>query len=141
MLQGVFPHDLLQGERVSPGMVEFGQVLDLDPMLIDIVHTAAGPPLLIIRQGEVIALAAGYAVARLLNATPYPDIIIVIGVGMAQDQVDIIAVGGVLPADIEAKGRVKAALPFLAGKGDIFFEDIRRKGAGRPQKAKGDKRK
>jgi len=122
-------------------MVEFGQVLDFDPVLIDIVHTAAGPSFLIICQGQVVALASGSAVARLLNATSDPDIIVVIGVGMAQDQVDIIAVRGVFPANIEANGGMVAALPFLAGKGDVLFEDIRRKGAGGAEKATGGEKK
>ena len=122
-------------------MVEFGQVLDFDPVLIDIVHTAAGPSFWIICQGQVVALASGSAVARLLNATSDPDIIVVIGVGMAQDQVDIIAVRGVFPANIEANGGMVAALPFLAGKGDVLFEDIRRKGAGGAEKATGGEKK
>ena len=130
MLQGVFAHDLFQRERVSTGMVEFGQVLDLDPVLIDIVHTAAGPPFLIVSQGQVIALTTDGAITRLPDATPDPDIIVVIGVGVAQDKVDIIAVGGVLLADIEAESRVIAALPFLVGEGHVLFEDIRWKGAG-----------
>src|SRR5580658_4144320 len=109
-------------------------MLDLNAVFIDIVHTASGPAFLIICKGEVVALAACIAVARLPYAASDPDIIIVIGVGMAQDEIDIIAVGGILPADIEVEGGVVAALPFLTGKGDIFLEDIGRKGAGGPLK-------
>jgi hypothetical protein len=141
MLQGVFPHDLFQGERIGTREVEFGQVLDLDPVFIDIVHTTAGPAFLVVCQGEVVPSASDRAVARLPNAAPDPDIVEVISVGMAQDEVDIIAVGGIFPADIKVEGGVIAALPLLAGKGNIFLEDIGGEGAGGPRKTSGGDQK
>ena len=50
MLEGVFPHDLFKGERVGTGMIEFCRMLDLDPVLIDIVHAATGPSFLIVAR-------------------------------------------------------------------------------------------
>ena len=57
MLQGVFPHDLLQRERVSARLFEFRLLLDLDPVFEDIIHAAACPSIFIGRQGKVIAFA------------------------------------------------------------------------------------
>ena len=74
----------------------------------------------------------GDGIPRLPCRTAEPDIVVVIGVGMAEDEVYIIAVGGISLADVEAKGGVIAALPFLAGEGNVFFEDIGREGAGSP---------
>ena len=119
-------------------MIEFCRMLDLDPVLIDIVHTATGPSFLVVCKGEVIELAMGCGISWLQRRTAEPDIVVIIGVGMAEDEVDIIAVCGIFLADIEAEGGVIAALPLLARKGNIFFEDIGREGAGSPLKAGSD---
>ena len=80
----------------------------------------------------------GCGIPWLLRRTAEPDIVVIICVGMAEDEVDIIAVCGIFPADIEAEGGVITALPLLARKGDIFFEDIGWEGAGGPLEAGSD---
>jgi hypothetical protein len=125
MLQRVFPHDLFQGERVGAGMIEFRQVLDLDAVLIDIVHARARPALFVVGKGEVIAFAAAGGVPRLPDRTPDPDIVIVVRVRMPQHQVDIIAIDRVLRADVKADRRPEIAFPLLTGKRYVLFKDIR----------------
>ena len=122
-------------------MIEFCRMLDLDPMLIDIVHTATSPAFLIVCERKVIALAMDDGISRLPCRAAEPDIVVVVGIGMAQDQVDIVAVGSIFPADIEAESWAEAALPFLAGKDNIFFEDIGGEGTGNPLKTGSDKKK
>src|ERR1700753_2777641 len=112
MLQGVFPHDLFESERVGARMIEFCRMLDLDPVFIDIVHTAAGPSFLVVSQGEVIALAVGDGIPWLTGRAAEPDIVVIVGVGMAKDKVDVIAVRGIFSADIEAEGRAEITIPF-----------------------------
>ena len=138
MLQRVLPHDLFQGERVGAGMIEFRQVLDLDAVLIDIVHAGACPALFVVCKGKVIAFAAAGGVPRLPDRTPDPDIVVVVRIRMPQHQVDIVAVDRVLRTDVKAYRWPEIPGPLLTGKRYVLFKDIRRKRTASPGKTTGD---
>ena len=124
MLQGVFPHDLFKGERVGAGMIEFRQVLDLDAVLVNIVHAGACPALFVVGKGKVIAFAAAGGVPRLPDRASDPDIIIVVRIRMPQNQEYIVAIDRVLRADVKADRGPEIAFPLLTGKGYILFKDV-----------------
>jgi hypothetical protein len=102
-------------------------VLDLDAMLVNIVHAGACPALFVVGKGKVIAFAMAGGVPRLPDGAPDPDIIIVVRIRMPQNQEYIVAVDRVLRTDVKADRRPEITFPLLAGKGYILFKDVRRK--------------
>jgi hypothetical protein len=57
VLQGVFPHDLLNGKSIIPGLPEINFFLgrcQQDSVFIDIIHTTAQPTFIVRSETQVI---------------------------------------------------------------------------------------
>jgi hypothetical protein len=103
-------------------------------MFVDIVHTAAQPAFVIGGKGKIILLAFGCIVPRLVYCAPDPYIVISIGVGMPQHQINIIPVGGICRTEGEVYAGFETAGPLITGDDYVLLKNIRRKGTGRPLK-------
>ena len=135
MFKGIFAHYLFEHKGISAGPAEFCLRLDKDTMFIDIVHPAAQPTFVIGGKGKIISLRFGSGIPWLLHRALDPYIIIIIGIGVPQDEVNIIKSGRILVFYSKIDPGFEAAFPLLTGNGDILFKNVRREGTGRPLQA------
>ena len=135
MFQRVFPHNLFEHKGIGAGPAEFRLRLDKDTMFKDIVHSAAQPTFVIGGKGQIIPLRFGSRISGLPHRASHPYIVIVIGIGVPQDEVNIIKSGGILVFYSKIDPGFEAAFPLLTGYNYIFFKNVRREGTGRPLQA------
>jgi hypothetical protein len=138
MQQRIFAHDLLEREMIIAGSFEFCLRLHKHAMLINIIHRASHPTFFVCCQCKIEALVAR-RIAGLLHNCFYPDVIIIVGIGMAHYQINIIARYSV--CNIECYLRPEAALPLLLRDWDVFFKNIDRIIAGCDKQAAGKAQK
>ncbi len=120
MSEGIFPHDLFKREMVIADFPEFGLRLNQDSCFVDIIHCSTNPALFIIGQRKIILLTLWAQFARLIHRCPDPDIVEIIGIRMPDDKENIVQ--GTRVLNLKTDFRLEAALPFLAGQGNVFFK-------------------
>src|SRR5580700_5291101 len=114
MFERILPHDLFEGKGVDAGVCEPGLLLNLDAVLINIIHAAAQPSLLIGCQLEIVTFAPGGAVPGLPDRAPDPDVVVIISIRMPKHEVDIVSIGRIAIPDIKTDSGPEAAVPLLA---------------------------